>query len=164
MAGKLLGWVAVPLENDLLPVNCRRRGKQVLVRVEEVRELRIIDCPACARREIASGSRRGNPHPAYVDALYPSFPKQFVVTLTQTGTSLTGTISGSGLSAHFPSPGAGAANIVSNPRKVNLGVEGRYNVWAPGDGDNYFHLAADDTLTSMSGSGQYCISSVAHRR
>jgi PKD domain-containing protein len=105
-----------------------------------------------------------NPHPAYVDELYPAFPKQFVVTLTQTGTSLTGTMSGAGHSAVFPSPGAGAADTVSNPRKVNLGVEGRYNVWAPGDGDNYFHLAADDTLTSMSGSGQYCISSVAHRR
>ena len=31
-------------EDDLLPVNCGRCGKRILVRVEEVRELRIIDC------------------------------------------------------------------------------------------------------------------------
>jgi len=48
----------VPPEDDFLSVNCGRCGKQMLVRVEEVRELRIIDCPACAKGESGYGARR----------------------------------------------------------------------------------------------------------
>ena len=48
-------------ENDLLAVNCGRCGKKIFVRVEDVRELRIIDCPECARKESESGPKRPSP-------------------------------------------------------------------------------------------------------
>jgi hypothetical protein len=48
-------------EDDLLPVNCGRCGKHIVVRVEEVRELRIIECSECAaenKPELGLGPRR----------------------------------------------------------------------------------------------------------
>ena len=48
-------------ENDLLAVNCGRCGKKFFVRVEEVRQLRIIDCPECVRKESESGPKRPSP-------------------------------------------------------------------------------------------------------
>ena len=57
----MLSSAAVQLENDVLAVNCGRCGKKIFVRVEDVRELRIIDCPECARKESESGPKRPSP-------------------------------------------------------------------------------------------------------
>lgn len=93
--------------------------------------------------------------------LWPTFPSVFVVTLFQAAGSLSGSMSGGGLSRNFTFPGT-----VSDPRKMVFGVETIGNVWADRDGDFYFHLALTDTLrsgTSVSGSF-YCGSSVATKR
>jgi hypothetical protein len=60
-AGMLLFSASMHPENDLLAVNCGRCGKKIFVRVEDVRELRIIDCPECARKESESGLKRPAP-------------------------------------------------------------------------------------------------------
>lgn len=92
-----------------------------------------------------------------------TFPTEFVASVTQIGSALTGTISGDGRSQTFPAPpSVGAANVVGDPRRVTFGVEGFQNVWD--DSDFYFHLIADDTLTTMGGSSQYCGSVIASRR
>ena len=57
----MLSRKAVQPKDDLLPLNCGRCGKRVVVRVEEVRELRIIECSECAaenKPELGSGPRR----------------------------------------------------------------------------------------------------------
>ena len=96
---------------------------------------------------------------------YRLFPTRFVVSITQSGSSLFGTITGGVLSQAFPAPAAAAsANVVRDPKRASFGVEGAFNRWAPNDGDFYFNLTANATLTSMSGSGQYCSSSIATRR
>jgi DNA-directed RNA polymerase subunit RPC12/RpoP len=46
----LLHGAAVQPEDDLLELNCGRCGKKILVWVEEVRELRMIDCLECSRK------------------------------------------------------------------------------------------------------------------
>jgi hypothetical protein len=93
----------------------------------------------------------------------PTFPTQFVASVTQIGSALTGTITGNGRSQTFPAPpSVFAANVVGDPRRVTFGVEGLQNVWD--DSDFYFHLTADDSLTAMSGSSQYCGSVAASRR
>jgi hypothetical protein len=95
----------------------------------------------------------------------PQFPTRFVVSITQSGSSLFGTITGGGLSQTFPAPPSlTATNAASDPKRASFGVETFYNKWAPNDGDFYFGLTANDTLTSMTGKGQYCSSSVATRR
>jgi hypothetical protein len=92
-----------------------------------------------------------------------SFPGQFVALITQSGSTLSGTISGASRSQTFPAPSnVSGVNIVGDPRHVNFGVEGFQNVWD--ESDFYFHLTADDTLTSMNGDSQYCGSVVASRR
>jgi hypothetical protein len=97
-----------------------------------------------------------NNHPA-------SFPGQFVASITQSGAMLSGTLSGASRSQTFPAPpSVSSVNVVGDPRRVNFGVEGYQNVWD--DSDFYFHLTADDTLTSMNGDSQYCGSVVASRR
>jgi hypothetical protein len=95
----------------------------------------------------------------------PLFPAAFVVSITQSGSLLFGTITGGGLSQSFPAPpSVGSVDAVRDPKRASFGVETAFNRWAPNDGDFYFNLTANDTLTSMSGSGQYCSSSVATRR
>ena len=93
----------------------------------------------------------------------PAFPTQFVVTLTQSGSSLFGSVTGGGKTRSFTVPGN-----VSNPRVSSFGVESRDNVFCgPNwDEDFWFHLAANDTLTSMSSldSYRYCASSIATKR
>jgi PKD repeat protein len=103
---------------------------------------------------------------APVLARYPNFPRRFVASTLQLGASLSGTLSASGLSRTFPAPPSlSATNNVSDPKRATFGVEAFYNVWAPSDGDFYFGLAANDTLTAMAGAGgNYCGSSVASRR
>ena len=94
-----------------------------------------------------------------------SFPSQFVVSLTQSGALLSGTISGGGQSQAFPAPPTAAdASLVSDPKHVIFGVETAFNVWAGRDGDFYFHMTADETLTTMTGSSQYCGSASSRRR
>ena len=94
-----------------------------------------------------------------------SFPSQFVVSIAQNGATLSGNISGGGLSQDFPAPASvSTADGVSDPKQVVFGVEASFNVWASRDGDFYFHLTADDTLSSMTGSSQYCGSASARRR
>ena len=96
---------------------------------------------------------------------FPLFPTRFVASITQSGSSLSGTISGGAFLQTFPAPPAAAsANVVRDPKRASFGVEGAFNRWAPNDGDFYFNLTANNTLTSMSGSGQYCSSSIATRR
>lgn len=93
------------------------------------------------------------------------FPSQFVVSMTQNGATLSGNITGGGLSQDFPAPvTVSTADGVSDPKKAVFGVEASFNVWASRDGDFYFHLTADDALNSMSGSSQYCGSASARRR
>jgi hypothetical protein len=88
-----------------------------------------------------------------------------VVSLTQSDTLLSGTISGGGQSQTFPAPPTAAdASLVSDPKRVIFGVETAFNVWAGRDGDFYFHMTADDTLTAMTGSSQYCGSASSRRR
>jgi hypothetical protein len=53
---------------------------------------------------------------------------------------------------------------VSDPKRVVFGVETAFNVWAARDGDFYFHMTADETLTTMTGSSQYCASASSRRR
>jgi hypothetical protein len=94
-----------------------------------------------------------------------SFPSQFVVSLTQSGALLSGTISGGGQTQAFPAPPTAAdASVVSDPKHVIFGVETAFNVWAGRDGDFYFHMTADETLTTMTGSSQYCASASSRRR
>jgi PKD repeat protein len=94
-----------------------------------------------------------------------SFPSQFVVSLTQSEALLSGNISGGGQSQNFPAPPTAAeASLVSDPKHVIFGVETAFNVWAGRDGDFYFHMTADDTLNTMSGSSQYCGSATSRRR
>ncbi len=94
-----------------------------------------------------------------------NFPSQFVVSLTQTEASLSGTISGGGQSQAFPAPPtASDASSVSDPKHVIFGVETAFNVWAARDGEFYFHMTADETLTTMTGSSQYCGSASSRRR
>jgi PKD repeat protein len=94
-----------------------------------------------------------------------SFPSQFVVSLTQSNALLSGTISGGGQSQAFPAPPTAAdASVVSDPKHVVFGVETAFNVWAGRDGDFYFHMTADETLTTMTGSSQYCLSASSRRR
>ena len=94
-----------------------------------------------------------------------SFPSQFVVQLTQSEALLSGTISGGGQSQAFPAPPtASDASLVSDPKHVIFGVETAFNVWAGRDGDFYFHMTADETLTTMTGSSQYCGSASSRRR
>jgi PKD domain len=100
----------------------------------------------------------------FVVPSFPFFPTQFVASMTQSERSLFGTLTGGGLSHTFPTAGAGAGNLVANPKTASFGVETFDNVWAPRDADFYFHLTADDTLSSMTGSSQYCTASVARRR
>lgn len=102
--------------------------------------------------------------PASVLAIVPRFPTQFVASITQNGTALTGTLSGGGYSQSFPTRGAEGADRVSDPRRVAFGVETSDNIWAAQDGDFYFHLIADERLTSMTGDSQYCGSAIATRR
>jgi PKD repeat protein len=100
----------------------------------------------------------GDRHPA-------SFPSQFVVSLTQSDAMLSGNISGGGQSQAFPAPPtASDASRVSDPKQVTFGVETAFNVWAGRDGDFYFHMTADETLTTMTGSSQYCGSASSRRR
>ena len=83
--------------------------------------------------------------------------------MTQSGTGLFGTIAGAGRSQTFPAPpNVTGVNEVRDPRAVNFGIEGFYNPWE--ESDFYFHLTADATLTSMSGTSQYCGSVAASRR
>ena len=42
---------------DFIEVNCGRCGKQLLVRVEDVRNLRVIDCEEC--QKVSSSSSAG---------------------------------------------------------------------------------------------------------
>ncbi len=99
------------------------------------------------------------------DSHPPSFPSQFVVSLTQTDARLSGTISGGGQSQAFPAPPAASdASVVSDPKHVIFGVETAFNIWAGRDGDFYFHMTADETLTTMTGSSQYCGSASSRRR
>ena len=80
----------------------------------------------------------------------PSFPSQFVATMTQSGSGLFGTIAGAGRSQTFPAPpNVSGVNEVRDPREVNFGIEGFYNPWD--ESDFYFHLTADATLTAMTG-------------
>jgi hypothetical protein len=94
----------------------------------------------------------------------PAFPAQFVVTLSQSGSSLTGAIAGAGRTRTFTVPG-----IVSNPRAVVFGVESGDNVFCgpstPSE-DFYFSLAANETLSSMSSTGSrlFCDSASATKR
>ena len=37
--------------DDIIHVNCGRCGKQLLVRVEDIRETRTVECESCASRE-----------------------------------------------------------------------------------------------------------------
>lgn len=93
-------------------------------------------------------------------AIYPTFPKQFVATITQFDSSLAGSLSAAGKSHSINS-----FSNVTTPRSAIFGVENADNVWAPHDGDFYFHLTASDTLTTMSGSGgSYCGASTAVKR
>ena len=41
--------------DDLLSVNCGRCGKSLIVRLEDIRELRRIDCEVCGKALPASG-------------------------------------------------------------------------------------------------------------
>jgi PKD repeat protein len=102
-----------------------------------------------------------NPPPSF-----PLFPTQFVVSLTQSGIQLFGTISGGGLMQSFPAPpGASIGSIVRDPRQADFGVEAAFNVWAQQDSDFYFNLDADETLGSMSGASSFwCGSAIARRR
>jgi hypothetical protein len=85
--------------------------------------------------------------------------------MTQTGAILSGTITGGGLSQDFPAPASVAtADAVNDPKRAIFGVEASFNVWASRDGDFYFHVNADDTLNTMSGTSQYCGSVSARRR
>jgi len=99
--------------------------------------------------------------------LLPSFPSQFVVSMTQIGTSLNGTMSAAGRSMSFTYPGT------ITDRAVSFGFESPDIVWArTPDGrqasawpDFYFGLTVDDTLTTMAGSSKgYCSFSAARRR
>ena len=60
-AGKLLVSTQVEPEDDRIEVNCGRCGRKILVLVEEVRDLRIIECSECTKREAGSGLRRPLP-------------------------------------------------------------------------------------------------------
>ena len=90
---------------------------------------------------------------------YPNFPTHLVVSLFQEGVYLGGSMSANGLTHNFTDNG-----LVSDSRGATWGVESFDNVWAPHDSDFYFRMVANDTLTTMSGSGQYCQSSTATRR
>ncbi len=85
-------------------------------------------------------------------------PRAFVVTLTQSGRLLFGSMTADGRSRRFTYDGE-----VSNPRRVGFGVETSDNVWNR-DGDFYFTLDADDTLRTMVGRAHYCRSSTARKR
>jgi hypothetical protein len=93
---------------------------------------------------------------------FPTFPSQFVVSMTQFTTNLIGTISAAGLTRNLNSQGS----VVRDPKQVTFGVESSENVWASRDSDLYFRLNADDTLSTMTGSTVlfFCGSSVARRR
>lgn len=86
---------------------------------------------------------------------FPSFPRSFVATIVQDGHRVSGTIEGGGRSQTFPAP-ATIENTIRNPRSVSFGVEGFYNVWAPGDGDFYFNVMVDERLQTMKGTSQSC--------
>jgi len=90
---------------------------------------------------------------------FPSFPTAFVLTLTQSGTSVNGSMSGGGLSRAFTFPGT-----TTSPRRFSVGVETINNVWAAQDGDFYFNLTADDTMDRATGTSQYCGSNVVATR
>ena len=94
---------------------------------------------------------------------YPAFPNSFVASMTQSGSNLFGTLSAAGQSQSFPAP-ANVTNSVSNQRRASFGVEAAFNRWAPRDSDFYFNLTANETLSSMSGTSQYCTSATATRR
>jgi PKD repeat protein len=97
--------------------------------------------------------------------LYPNFPRSFVAVVTQSGAQLFGTVTGGGLSQTFPAPSsAQISNGVANPRGAGFGFESFYNKWAPNDGDFYFHLSLDETLTVGTGNSIYCSPNVARRR
>jgi hypothetical protein len=74
-----------------------------------------------------------------------------------------GTITAGGKSATFPAPPT-ITNLVYDPRGVSFGFEGFFNPWLPRDGDFYFNMKVDDTLTTMTGSGQYCTSATGRKR
>lgn len=92
-----------------------------------------------------------------------NFPTQFVATLTQSGSSVLGSLTGGGKTRNFTFPGT-----VRDPRRVTFGVESVDNVFCGPSFDNdfYFTMAADSTVTTMSSttSNQYCTSSTATKR
>jgi len=98
---------------------------------------------------------------AQVIQSWPAFPSSFVATLIQSGGTLSGSMVGGGQSHGFTLPGT-----TSDPRGVTFGVETMDNVWANQDGDFYFHLALDGTLTSATSRsvGPYCGAATAHKR
>ena len=103
--------------------------------------------------------------PLSTRASWPAFPSRFVVTLTQSVTSLFGTLSGGSFTQPFPAPpSVSAANNVRDSRSASFGVEGAFNPWTQRDGDMYFHMDADESLTKMTGTGGYCGSAIATRR
>lgn len=93
--------------------------------------------------------------------LWPNFPSVFVVTLAQFDKTVTGSMSGGGLSRNFTYPGN-----VADPRLLTVGVETIDNVWTNRDGDFYFRLGLSDTLRSgvSTSNGFYCGSSTATKR
>ena len=63
----------------------------------------------------------------------------------QNGRQLSGTLSANGLVQRTPAPPE-AADVVSDPRRLNSGVESAYNVWADRDGDFLSSMDVKDTL------------------
>jgi hypothetical protein len=99
---------------------------------------------------------------AFTLGLCRNFPTQFVATLTQSGDSLFGSMTGGGRTNTFTLPGK-----VYNPRQFSFGVESFWNVWCPEDySDFYFSLNANETLTSgtQSTAALYCRSATARKR
>ena len=98
---------------------------------------------------------------AQVTQFWPAFPSSFVATLIQSGAALSGSMAGGNQSRAFTRPGT-----ASDPRGVSFGVETMDNVWANEDGDFYFHLTLDRTLTSATSRsmGAYCDAATARKR
>lgn len=91
------------------------------------------------------------------------FPSQFVVTMSQADGSLFGSMTGGGRTRSFTIPGS-----VRAPRDSIFGVESLDNVFCGPNFDNdfYFHLTANETLTSMTSTraSQYCSAAAATKR